>query len=294
MKIGLALSGGGARGAAHIGALHALREANIEVSCVSGTSSGSIIAALFACGYTPEELREVFLQFDCDSGLSRPCKKLLDYDFLGIASIPLRAVTGRPQTAMGLIKGERLRRTVDTLCRKKGASDMGDTRIPLAIPAVDINTAKTVMFLSDRRGLSDTADIEYIDGVPICDAVRASTAFPAVFRPHTLAGHLLCDGGLKDNIPVRVLAAMGCDKIIAVDLGYDGQAEYGIDNLFEVSAQALHVMSYQLAKCGMTSDVLVINPEIRAVGLLALGKMEECITRGYRAAAHAMSSANLL
>ncbi|MGE4283562.1 MAG: patatin-like phospholipase family protein [Clostridia bacterium] len=302
MKIGVALSGGGIRGAAHIGVLRAFEEAGIPIHMISGTSSGSIVASLYASGYTPREIERIFLKFgnediaDPDWGKTMPFMidlmlfkrsrerehlDLIDFDYLGVMVFILNWIFRREGKIDGFIKGDALENIVKKCCADKGIIILSQTVIPLAIPAVDINTAQTVMFTSDKSLFKDTRDTIYIDDAEIWDAVRASAGFPVVFKPKMFRGRRLVDGGVTDNVPTKVLKSMGADKVVAVNLGYSGQSKEEIDNVFEIAAQSIDVMAYHLSKITVADADYVIKPEIYDVKLLETSRIRECIQRGY-------------
>ena len=138
MSIGLALSGGRATGAAHIGGLIALEDENIKVDYISGTSSGTIVATLYACGYKHKDLLTFFNIY---------CNGIGDYDkMIGLKALST-AFTGKIGVK-GLAKGDKLEYIINNFCAKKHIKDISEVKFPLAIPTVDINTGEIVYFLS--------------------------------------------------------------------------------------------------------------------------------------------------
>lgn len=287
MKTGLALSGGGVRGAAHIGVLQALEEQGVEIRAISGTSSGAIVASLYAAGYTPKELQEIFLAFDTDEAPDGLHPDLFDPDIPGLLRAPVQLLFHRPLRLRGLIKGARLERFLRQLFESKGITRMCDIPLPLAMPAVDIENARTVMFVN-RTGLSPERSTDYTTEASPWEAVRASCAFPGVFHPKVWHGRTLCDGGVVCNLPDRVLRGFGVSRLIAVNLGYCGQRKGGLSNLLDYSSQALNIMSYQITRCVSGPDCLTILPRIYDVGLLELNQIGECMERGYLAGKEAL------
>ncbi len=181
--IGVAFGGGAARGAAHVGALHALDEAGLRVDCVAGTSYGAIIAALYAVGGPAAELERVIRQQD----IGELWSQAIDF--------------GLHRGA--LVNGKRLARWLD---RKffYGAT-FADTRLPLAIACTDLATGDLVVL---REG-------------SLAEAVRASCALPAVFAPVKLGGRVLIDGGFVEAVPFRALAALAPRVSIGIHAGVD-------------------------------------------------------------------------
>lgn len=269
---GLALSGGSVRGAAHIGVLKALEENSYFPSWISGTSAGSIIAGLYACGYSAREMERIALSLGGE---------IFDIDYMGIFRGFLQLLFGRELTVDGLVKGKNL----DTLLRKLTKEiHIKKAKIPLAITAVNINNGQSIVFVSSKRGLSDSQHTRYVDDVRICDAIRASIAIPVVFKPKMIEGMRLVDGGVTDNVPVGVLKEMGAKRVVGVNLGYCGQMRKEIDNILEIGNQSLDIMAYQITKCRSKGADCMINPHIYDVGLMEVDKIKECIQRGYEAA----------
>jgi len=185
-KIGLALSGGGARGFAHIGILKALQNAGIHIDCISGTSMGGLIAAAFACGIPLETIEQKALQLSH----MRELVKLVDVS----------------RQRRGLLEGSRVRDFLVDLFLDRSFETL---KIPLAMPAVDLVRAQEVVFTSGM----------------VLPAVLATSAVPALFQPIELNGQRLVDGGVLNNLPVDLARRLGADRIIAVDVQFDPAAE---------------------------------------------------------------------
>lgn len=207
LKVGLVLSGGGAKGIAHIGVLEVLEEAGIRVDYISGTSMGSIVGALYSIGYTTDEMRYLAETTDWERLFSdRPHRRLLsmhekEMNDRFILSFP---ITERGiNLPSGLVAGQNIfswltHHTWPVL----GIEDFSQLPIPYATVATDIETGEAVVF---REGY-------------LPDAIRASISFPSAFKPHKVDGRSLLDGGLIRNLPVQEVLDMGADFVIAVDV----------------------------------------------------------------------------
>ena len=182
-KVGLALSGGGARGLAHIGVLKVLEREGIPVDFLAGTSMGGVIAAAYAAGLDPDFMEQEALRM-------ASVRRLLT---LADPSLPRR----------GLFEGQKVR---EYLSAHLGERTFADLRIPLTLVAVDLNSGREVYLRQGR----------------VVDAVRATVALPGVFTPVERDGQLLVDGGLLDNLPADAVRQMGADVVIAVDVTSDG------------------------------------------------------------------------
>lgn len=183
--MGLALSGGGARGLAHIGVLKVLEREGIPVSCLAGTSMGGVIAAGYAAGTSPEDLEREAV------AATRPAR------MVGLADPGL----GHG----GLIGGQRLMRYFEQLL---GTRTFSDLRFPLALVAVDLERREQFV----------------LEQGPVALAVRATTAVPGLLTPVEVRGRRLVDGGVLNNLPVDVARRMGADIVIGVDVGANREA----------------------------------------------------------------------
>jgi len=184
VKIGLALSGGGARGLAHIGVLKVLEREGVPVDFLAGTSMGGVVAAGYAAGMDAAYLEQEALRM----GRLRNLLPLVDRSLPGL----------------GLVKGERVR---DYLGSHVGEMTFDQLRIPLALVAVDLLSGQEVVLQSGM----------------VADAVRATTSLPGVFAPYPLDGRLLVDGGVLNNLPADVMREIGADVVIAVDVSGDAE-----------------------------------------------------------------------
>ena len=199
MKLGLAMSGGGIKGAAHIGVIQALQEENIKVDIVGGTSIGSIVAALYAMEYTPKEMLKLFnyfskLIFKNSAMYTDPRgKKLLSIQ------------------AGGLYSGENIAFAIEEAGKYKNIKKLQDLKIPIIIPAVDLRDSEKYVFTNMGK-IND----KYLNKADISIAVRASSSYPAIFAPCIYNKHKFVDGGILDNIPVEEVKKIGADKVIAV------------------------------------------------------------------------------
>lgn len=181
-KVGLALSGGGARGLAHIGVLKVLEQEGVPIDCLAGTSMGGLIAVAYAAGMSTDLMEQEALR------MASPRRLLALSDL----SLPRR----------GFFKGQKVR---EYLAGYLGDRTFDDLRLPLALVAVDLNTGREVYLTQGR----------------VVDGVRATIALPGIFTPVEQDGQLLVDGGLLDNLPVDAARHMGADVVIAVDVSSD-------------------------------------------------------------------------
>jgi NTE family protein len=255
-KIGLVLSGGGARGIAHIGTLKVLEELRVPVDYIAGTSMGSIVAGSYALGMSPQEMEKRVLAADWDRVLadappradrSFRSKALERAGVYGVEAGVSKEGLLLPQ---GVIAGQNLEVFLAELTG--GSVDIGSfdaLPIPFRAVATDIETGEAVVL---ERG-------------NILAAMRSSMSVPGVFSPVEIDGRLLLDGGLVRNLPVDVVRAMGAEVVIAVNLGTPLLKRDEIESVFSVSQQMLNILTEQNVRrslAELTEADVLIEPEL--------------------------------
>jgi len=287
--VGLALGGGFLRGAAHAGVLKVLVEEGIPIDVVAGTSSGSLAAALFAAGFTPEQMKEKALAlkppglFD-DFEVVRSLLLLAGKKIGDLLRLPFPF-----QVPKGLMSGKRLERTIERLIgRQVKFCDLKNAC--LVVTSVDLSNGALVLFMPGKYEMHRVAkpatiippeDMTVLHDVPVSVAVRASSSVPGLYEPKLIQGRLLTDGGVRDNIPAGVLKKMGLDVVLAVDVGYDGRTSHKVNSIIEVLFQSLDIMASEsiLMKLDQYADV-VIRPEIKDVSVWDFDRISYCIKQG--------------
>ena len=248
MGYGLALAGGGTRGAAHVGVLKALMEAGLRPDAVAGASAGGIVAGLFASGMSVSRMEQAVLHLEKHGG------EYLDPDYSGLLAFMPQLLTGKGVNLSGLIKGDKLQ---DYFFQMTGRKHMDEAVFKLVIPAVDL-----------------------INGY-LCEAMMAGASVPAIFAPRKLGRYLLVDGGVTDILPVNLLQAAGIRDVLAVDIGGDYEAPSD-HSVMEVASHSFSIMSGRLKDCASTGEVLLLKPPLSSkAGLLTFELMGECMERGY-------------
>lgn len=280
MKLGLALAGGGVKGAAHVGVLKALEEENIEVDYIGGTSSGSIVASLYAMGFTADEIYKIFKKY---------CKKIKYVDFFNI----IKAIFGLIFTGTividGLNSGKQIEKLIDHMAHKKGIYNISEIEKNLVIPSVDMCNGEVICFTSiknvDNNFLMRNRDyfsdkVKFVKEISIGKAVRASCSYPIVFSPCSYRDTKLIDGGIRENVPWKELKDIGAEKIISVTF------EEKIDkscckNLIEVGGRAISLLSRELSNYEMEGADFNLKLKSEKVGLLDMSKIDELYMLGY-------------
>lgn len=273
----LALSGGGTRGAAHVGVLTALEEAGLLPSQAAGTSAGSIVAGLYSAGMEIGAMRETV------QWLSRHKRALLDPDVKGILAFLPQLFAGREVALKGLLKGNRLSRFLWELT---GGMELTDLPKGLLIPAVDLNSGDTVVFtnLFQKEIPFSALQQEHVKwertGL-LSDIMTASSSVPAVFCPRQMKSFRLVDGGVTNNLPVDLLIAAGVSRVLAVDTGaaYERPPCFSI---MEIASHSFSIMSRELKDCRSSGELLLLKPRLSGkAGLLTFEQMEQCMEDGY-------------
>jgi NTE family protein len=259
-RIGLALSGGAARGIAHIGVLDVLHKEKIPIDLIAGTSAGSIMGALYAAGVNPETM----IKYAIDTSW----KKLAPY-----VDISLHRT--------GLLKGHRIKELLAGFMG--GDYSFDELKIPFVCVATDIDSGEEIV----------------MDKGKVLDAVRASISIPGIFTIVERDGRYLADGGLTTPVPVHVVKQMGADFIIAVNVNGDVTARRGKydekrlqhhkePNVFHVLMQSLFITTYALSQHTMEQADVIIEPDMPHIYAGDFQKAEEMIEEGREAAIAAM------
>lgn len=270
MNYGIALSGGGVKGAAHIGVLKALEEKNIKISYVAGTSSGSIVATLYSAGYTPDEIYLIF---------KNNCKKIKYINFPNIFKLIKETITLKTIKIDGLNNGKNINKLINKICNKKNIYNISDIKIPLIIPSVDLNTGEVICFTSKNiRSFSDKTLIT--NNCNIGKAVEASCSFPGVFSPCRYKNRLLIDGGVRENTPWREAKLLGADKVISVVFETEINNTC-CDNLFDVVVRSLELKNRELEKYEINGSDFIIPIKSKKTSLLDMSKIDEFYNLGY-------------
>ena len=276
-KIGVVLAGGGARGGAHIGVLRALEAAHVPIDYITGTSVGAIIAALYAVGYTPDEMEKFVAAINWSDALADRVpredlsfRRKTDQD-LALFEPGLGYAQGEFRFRNGLILGQNINLVLARISAAFPAqTDFDQLQVPFRAVATDIATGKAVVL---KHG-------------DLTQALRASMAVPGVFAPVQLNDQLLVDGGVADNLPIDVVRDMGADIVIAVDVSAPLLSREHIHSPLDVTAQLTSVLTRrnvveQIATLGKR-DVLIV-PDLQAFGSADFPRIIEMIPAGQAA-----------
>ncbi len=267
MKLGIALSGGGIRGIAHAGVLKALEENNIKIDAIGGTSSGALIAGLYALGYSPENIYELFKKY---------AKNIIGTGKNSIIA-PISHIL-RKENA-GFRKGENIEELFDALAKQKGVTKISQiTKMPISIPAVDIKNGKEYIF-TNHMPHEKNAYGKYIMDISIGKALRATSSFPAVFYPCDFKEHKFLDGGALDNVPVIEVKKQGIDKVLAVNFKADEITQDS--NYMDIAMRTIDLMGNKIAEENLKQSDYIVTITTDKTGLLDIKKVDSCYQYGY-------------
>ena len=286
-RICLVLSGGGARGAAHVGVLQVLERLHVPVHCIAGTSMGAIVGASYASGMGTDEMVAEMAQIsgerlfnDKPPRADQPMRIKAD-DSLPLATPELGLNDGRLSLPKGLVSGVALEGELRRLILVRDARAFDQLPIPFRAVATSLGDGQMVVF---DRGLLPTA-------------MRASMAVPGLIAPLKVGERLLIDGGLVRNLPVDVALAMGADVIIAVNLGTPLLRPEQIEGLQGVSLQTLGILTEQNVRQSLQQlrpqDVL-IEPALGEFSAADFDNLVKAVPLGEAAALQAAPRLRML
>jgi len=274
MKLGLCLSGGGVKGAAHIGVIKALEEEGIKPDCMSGTSSGSIVAALYSMGYSPKQMIELFKLY---------AKDISKIDFFTIVKIILGLIFKRNIYVEGLNNGNKLGKLIQEQAEKKNIKLIKDIKMPLVIPSVNLCDGSIYLFSSQKNNRSYSDEIKIVNNIEIGKAVQASCSYPGIFCPTNVLGKKLVDGGVRQNTPWKELKEIGVDKIISVAFS-ENKKEKDKINILDCITGSMGIMMHELYNYEIEGIDYLLNIKTNDIGLLETEKIEELYSIGYKSA----------
>jgi NTE family protein len=276
-KVGLVLSGGGARGLAHIGVLKVLAEQRVAVDFIVATSMGSIVGGAYAAGHTPDEMEALVRDAAWDHIFSDRVhrenlsfrRKEDDLRLIGKSELGLKPDgVVLPRGALGVQNLEEFLRSLS-----RPASDartLDELPIPFRAVATDLVTAEQVV----------------LRDVPLFVAMRASMSVPGAFAPVEVDGRLLGDGGLVRNLPVQVARDMGADVIIAVNVGTPLLPREKLSSAFGIAQQMINILTEQnvgISLAALRPTDILISPDLAGVSFVDFQRAADLVKRGEEA-----------
>lgn len=272
-KIGLVLSGGGAKGFAHIGVLKLIDQAGIKIDFVGGTSMGSVVGGLYASGYTGMQIDSIFRATNFDELITdyipRTSKNFFEKrnDEMYAFTLPLNKFKISIPTALskGIYNYNLLVRLTDKV---KDVSDFNKLPIPFLCIATDIETGEEVL----------------LNNGYLPQALLASSAFPTIFSPVEINGRLLVDGGVTNNYPVEEIKKLGADIIIGVDVQDDLKDRKSLKEATRILVQISNLQMIKKMKIKQALTDIYIKPDITKYGVISFSEGNYIVKKGEEAA----------
>lgn len=272
-SVGLVLSGGGARGVAHIGVLQRLDEGGYPIDSIVGTSSGALTGTLYACGFSGKEIEALFQRLDfsrafLDPLMRTPGKTLEEQEAENGTLLGVEIKRGLPSFALGLKSGREVQRTLEGLLARGAYFSGGNfdqLRVPLRVLATNLETGQGRLFAQGD----------------MVEVLRAALALPGAFKPVVIENQQYVDGALVENIPVfQSREAFHPQVLVAVDVSSRLEKRYAT-NFFSVASRSLDLVIEQRQRESVAAASLVIRPEMKEVGFIEYGaQLPELVQAG--------------
>ncbi|AVR44957.1 patatin [Christiangramia fulva] len=278
-KIGLVLSGGGAKGLAHIGVLKVLEEAGVQIDYIGGSSMGAIVGGLYAAGYSADELDSIFhatnFNILIQDDLPRSAKTFYEKEDTEKYALTLPFDNFKINLPSGLSKGQNIYNLMSRLTMHvTEVHDFDKLPIPFFCTAANVETGEEVI----------------LDSGSLAKAVSASGAIPSVFSPVRIDDKLLTDGGVANNYPVEELRKRGADIVIGVDVQDSLASRENLKSVFDILTQISNFRTISDMKDKIPLTDIYIKPDISEFSILSFDKGEEIIKAGEEAARKKMEA----
>ena len=272
-RIGLVLSGGGAKGFAHIGVLKVLEKAGIKIDYITGTSMGAVIGGLYATGYNAAQIDSIFINTNftelVNDYIPRTSKNFYEKrnDEMYAVSLPFNNFkVGVPLAiSKGMYNYNSLNQLFQTV---REVDDFSKLPIPFTCYATNIETGKEVILNSGY----------------LPQAVWASSAFPTLFSPVEIDGKMLVDGGISNNYPVESVREMGADIVIGVDVQDDLKNKNELREATRILVQITNLQMIENMKGKSKLTDIYIKPEVSQYGIIEFDKGSEIVKIGEKKA----------
>jgi NTE family protein len=272
-KVGLVLSGGGAKGFAHIGVLKVLEEAGVKIDYIGGTSMGAVIGGFYASGYNARQIDSIFKHTNYDALLNdyipRTSKNFYEKrnDELYAFALPFdKFKIGVP---IALSKGLYNFNMINKLLyHVKDIKDFRDLPIPFVCVATNIETGEAELL---KKGY-------------LAQCIQASSSFPTLYSPIEMDGKMLIDGGVTNNYPVEEIRKMGADIIIGVDVQDDLKDRNSLKEATKIMLQITNLQMIEKMKVKASLTDIYLKPDISKYGVLSFDERPEIIKKGEEAA----------
>ncbi|WP_240315568.1 patatin-like phospholipase family protein [Aquimarina longa] len=273
IKVGLVLSGGGAKGLAHIGALKVIEEAGVRIDYIGGTSMGAIVGALYASGYEAIELDSIFRAVDFNSliqdELPRNAKTFYEREDSEKYAITLPFDKFKIDLPKGLSKGQNFYNQFSQYtAHVNNINNFDNLPIPFFCMSTNIETGKQVL----------------LDKGYLPEAIAASGALPSVFDPIELNGILMTDGGVTNNYPIKEIKEKGAEIVIGIDVQDSLMSKDQLNSVTNIMLQISNFRTYNAMKNKISETDVYINPSIEDFSVMSFDQADKIIANGEKAA----------
>lgn len=282
-KVGLVLSGGGAKGLAHIGALKVIEEAGVKVDYIGGTSMGAIVGALYASGYSAKELDSIFRVTDftklIQDNVPRGAKTFYEKEDSERYALGLPFTNFNVTFPQAISGGQNIyNELVRLLFHVKDVQDFSKLPIPFLCIGTNVETGEEVL----------------LDHGYLPEAIMASGTFPSLFEPSEIDGDILIDGGVVNNYPIDKIKALGADMVIGVDVQHNLSTRESLSSATEILLQINNYRTVNDMKKKSEETDIYIRPDIDEFSVIDFGRSKEIVASGEAAAKTKMDDLQLL
>jgi NTE family protein len=269
-RVGLALGGGGTRGAAHVAVLKVLKREGIPIDCVAGTSIGSVVGGLYCAGMPLDDLEKQFT----DMSLMRSFMTVPLWVRVAVAPVMvIPRLWSHPYD--GLYKGNKFRKFLENNVSQHSKKNIEDLKVPYSAVAVSLVDGYAHRISKGSLGY----------------AMQASCSVPGLRKPVQIGNDLFCDGGVVANVPVKLCREMGADIVIAVDID-ERMLPVPLDNFRKMGSVSERLIKFQLRNIDEPELALadiVIHPNVDGIGLISTKKEDG--VKGLKAGEEAANAA---
>ena len=277
-KIGLVLSGGGARGFAHIGALQAFEELRIPFDAVAGTSMGAMVGGGYAAGYDAETIKQITFSVNWNqmfaprTDRARLRWRAKEDDRKGLSSSEIGMTSDGLHFPGEVVPSQELDIFLGRVTQPvNSVNDLEKLAIPFAALATNLETGERVVLQKN---------------VTLSQAMCASMSIPGAFAPAQYHGMMLVDGGLVDNLPVAQVRSMGADVVVAINVGTPLSSRERLTNFMGVMGQMVNLLTEQSVRASvesLTENDVYIKPDLKDFTSVDFRRSAEIIQLGYEA-----------
>lgn len=277
IKVGLVLSGGGAKGLAHVAVLKVLEEAGIRVDYIGGTSMGAIVGGLYASGYNAAQLDSIINAIDFEQILSdetpRKAKPFYEKESGENYALILPIVDNKVGIPKAISEGQNVLNLLTRLTQHvSNVNDFSKLPIPFVCIATDLETGKQVTM---NKGF-------------LPEVIKASGSFPTLLAPVEIDGKMLSDGGIVNNFPVDEVEAMGADIIIGVDIQSGLKDKEELNSAVKILSQIIGFQMYKTLESKYEKVDLLIKPDMKEFNVVSFDKIDEIMRKGEEASREKM------